>query len=97
MPVVLQDLPVESGEDLVAQTLIAEVTNYPDDRFGYFISKEETQEREESAFLLFQIILDDVVSKERASLKGLRTAKLSKRPNIESCLIFFTFSAAILR
>ena len=65
MPVVLQDLPVESGEDLVAQTLIAEVTNYPDDRFGYFISKEETQEREESAFLLFQIILDDVVSKER--------------------------------
>jgi hypothetical protein len=64
LPVVLEDLPVEPGEDLVAQTLIAEVANHPEARLGYFVGEEEAQERGESALLLFQIVLDDVVGEE---------------------------------
>jgi hypothetical protein len=33
---------------------------------------------------------------ERTSLSGLRAAKLSNRPIIDSCLIFFALSPAIL-
>ncbi len=44
LPVVLEDLPVEPGEDLVAQTLIAEVADHPEARLGYFVGEEEAQE-----------------------------------------------------
>lgn len=36
-------------------------------------------------------------AKQRASLKGLRAARLSRRPGTDSCLSFFTLRAAILR
>ncbi len=35
-------------------------------------------------------------TKERTSLSGLRAAKLSSRPIIDSCLIFLALSPAIL-
>lgn len=41
MFVMFQDLPVKPSENLVAQTLIAEVTSNSEDRFSYFIGKEE--------------------------------------------------------
>lgn len=36
-------------------------------------------------------------TKDKANLKGLRTARLNRRPRTESYLIFFSFKATILR